>query len=233
MMYNLMVLSFLITLPLSAMVKPSDIPQELKTRKLYAADFKALGIEFTSLLHTSLDRSKIIPHQPLNNIPLRWQILVEVQRAMLKKQIAECYQVPLYLKYINDRIGFGVFADAPIKEFDTICEYTGQLCVEEDDESENLDLNFSMDVGPYNNVDGKNKQLYVDAKKAGNFSRFINHSYLHNVNSISVYSEQDGLWHVMLHANQDIAQDDQLLANYGEGYWKSRGIEPIDLTANS
>lgn len=217
----------LFALPLGAMQQTQD----LKTRKLYAQDFKDLGVEFTSILHTSLDRVKILPSKPLK-LPMNWKILLEAQRSELKKHIVQQYQAPIYIKYINDRVGFGVFADAPIKEFDTICEYTGHLCVEQDVENENVDLNFSIDVGSYYHVDGKNKQLYVDAKKAGNFSRFMNHSYLNNVSSLSVYNEQDGLWHVVMCAEKDINKDDQLLTNYGEGYWKSRGIEPIDLTAN-
>lgn len=223
---------FFMALPIFGMQEPLKISQELKTRKLYATDFKALGIEYVSTLRTYLDRTKIIPQKKISlpRSQKKWEPLLEQQSKEFEQQIVQQYQAPLYLKYINDTVGFGVFAAAPIKEFDTISEYTGYLCVE-DENNQEIDPTFSIDVGNYYSSDSGSR-LYVDGKLAGNFARFINHSYIPNVHSLSVYSKCDGLWHVMMHANQDIPQDAQLLINYGSGYWQSKGIDPVDLTPN-
>lgn len=221
----------LIAFPLLAM-QQSEISQELKTRKLCAADFKALGVEYVSTLRTHLDRTKIIPQKKFSLPPdqKKWEPLLEKQQKEFEDQINQQYQVPLYLKYINDKVGFGVFAGAPIKEFDTISEYTGYLCVE-DEHNKEVDPTFSIDVGNYYASDSA-ARLYVNGKLAGNFARFINHSYIPNVHSLSVYNTLDGLWHVMMHAKEDIPQDAQLLINYGPGYWQAKGVEPVDLTSN-
>lgn len=224
---------FLVVIPLSALQRYSQISPELKTRKLYAAEFKELGVEFLSALQTQLDRTKIIPRKKFFLPPgqEKWGPLLEKHQCELMQEITQQYQAALYIKFINDKVGFGVFADAPIKVGDSISEYTGILCVEDDSTDERKDLDFAIDVGNYY-ASESGTALYVDAGKSGNFSRFINHSFVPNVCSISVYNTNDGLWHVMMHANKDIPKDAQLLTNYGIGYWNSRNIEPIDLHSN-
>lgn len=211
------------------------LSQELKNRKLYAQDFKALGVEYLACLRTNVDKTKIIPlsQYSLKRGKNKCELLREPQQKNLQAQINHQFQTPIYLKYINDIVGFGAFADASIKELDLVGEYTGYLCVEQEFDQE-VDATYSIDVGNfYKDELGTGTQLYVDARKSGNFMRFMNHSYEPNVHSLSVYNPSDGLWHVMMYANRYIPKDSQLLIDYGSGFWKSQGIEPVDLTANS
>lgn len=223
MKYVFLIILF-IALPISAM-QVHQIPEELKKRKLYAQDFQALGIEYITALRTNLDVSKIIARK---RSPF---VCLENQRKEYTQQVVKEYQAPIYLKYINDTVGFGVFADKPIKECDTISEYTGYLCVEDDSNEQVECMDYAIDVGNFYDSQ-RGTALYVNAEKAGNFTRFINHSYLPNVCSLSVYNEIDRLWHVMMLASKDIDQDTQLLTNYGTGYWDVREIVPIDLQSN-
>lgn len=208
----------------------SEISFELKTRKLYAADFKILGIEYLAVVRTHLDKNKIISSKPYPTN--KWKSLLEEQHKDWEHQIDAQSQAPIYLKYINSKIGFGVFADTLIKSFDIVGEYTGLLCVEDDSKNEES-FDYAIDVGNYyTGESGTPLALYIDAEKSGNFTRFINHSYMPNVCSHSIYNKNDGLWHVMMRANKDICQDAQLLINYDVGYWNTRNIQPVDLSAN-
>lgn len=224
---------FFIALPLSGMELIPGLSQELKNRKLYAQDFKALGVEYLASLCTNVDKTKIISLSKfsLKRGKNKCELQREPQQKNLQAQINHQFQAPIYLKYINDTVGFGAFADAPIKELDSVGEYTGYLCVEQEFDQE-VDSTYSIDVGSFY-TDELGSQLYVDAKKSGNFMRFMNHSYEPNVHSLSVYNPVDGVWHVMMYASQYIPKDSQLLINYGSGFWESQGVEPVDLTANS
>ena len=207
----------------------SSIPKELQNRKLYAADFQALGIEYLASVRTFLDKTKIIPPKPY---PAKWKSYLELLHEDWAQRISCQYHAPVYLKYVNPKVGFGVFADSPIKRFEAIGEYTGLLCVEDDSKCEES-FDYAIDAGYYASSTSEDRlTLYIDAAKCGNFTRFINHSYIPNVNAHTVFSNKDGLWHVMYRAIKDIGQDSQLLVNYGTDYWTTRNIEPVDLTAN-
>jgi SET domain-containing protein len=65
----------------------------------------------------------------------------------------------------------------------------------------------------------------VDAKKAGNFSRFVNHSGNPNINVF--YHNTDGIWYAVFIANTFIKKDEQLFVNYGSSYWGD--TKPIAL----
>jgi hypothetical protein len=64
------------------------------------------------------------------------------------------------------------------------------------------------------------KELQVDAEHYGNIARFINDAPESNVAVVMVPSH--GLIHVALVARQDIYAGQQILWNYGEGYWSGR-----------
>lgn len=211
-----------------------QIPLELKSRKLYAADFKALGVTYTDAVQCTLDISRFIGSHDIDpdyayKHPHRVPQIRRLQE-IARSELDNPYRPALYLKYINDTVGFGAFADEPIEEGQLVIEYTGCLVLDEDCEA---DGDFAMEVGRCYRTDKGPILLSVDAKNTGNFSRFINHSYHPNVDSMTLFNPKDGLFHVLLHAKDPIEKNAQLFINYGEGYWFSRTIEPVDLTANS
>lgn len=76
--------------------------------------------------------------------------------------------------------------------------------------------------------------LCVDAELSGNFTRYINHSYDFNVETVIVKRE-DATGKVIdlqlgIFSTKSIAAGHQLLMNYGDNYWKSCGINltPIE-----
>jgi SET domain-containing protein len=60
----------------------------------------------------------------------------------------------------------------------------------------------------------------IDAEEKGNFTRFINHSDEPNLTSRWIVV--DGIYHVILFANQLIPKGTQLTYDYGPNYWSQR-----------
>lgn len=212
------------------MERVADIPHELKNGELYAPDFKTLGVEYLGRLRTQLNTRNIIAPRPYPDNEFK-KTLAQLH-AEWEEHVNSSYHAPVYIKYCNTVVGFGVYATQLIKAYDTVGEYTGDLCVENDSMNDES-LDYAIDVGNFYQSDQGSLMLYVNAKKGGNFTRFINHSYIPNVDAHSVYNKKDGLWHVLYRANQDIQPHSQLLTNYGSDYWDTRNVEPVDLTPDS
>lgn len=129
------------------------------------------------------------------------------------------YEALVSIAFINDDVGYGVFAEQDIKKGQMIGEYTGIV----------KKVNFSNKPQDYDYAWGfpPPTKGIIDAKDAGNFTRFINHSNRPNIDM--AYVPINNRWHLAYVANQDIKKDQQLLANYGRPYWRGRGIRPYDL----
>lgn len=138
--------------------------------------------------------------------------------------ISRSYIGPVYVKYIGEPFGFGVFAKKAIKSGEMIGEYTGVICIL----AKIPDAKFAFDY-PSPQVDGvAHEGLAIDAYNAGNITRFVNHSS----DNANVYVETipyKNRWHQVFCASRDIEQGEQLLIDYGSQYWDALGITPEPL----
>ena len=189
--------------------------------KLYPRDFEKLGVQYTKDLICKVDPFKI-------QYVERNRLMQNLYGELLEQK----YEAPLYLKFINKKIGYGVYADDYISKGDMIGEYAGELIHEQMFSELALENSgYCMDVGNFYHDESFNpavKALVVDAKRCGNFTRFINHSYNPNTRAASIYGK-DGLWHVIVSAVARIARDEQLTIDYGSDYWESRNRVPDSL----
>lgn len=129
------------------------------------------------------------------------------------------YVAPVYIAFVSDEVGYGIFAAQNISRGQLIGEYTG--IVKKVDFSNNIkDYDYAWGFPPPT-------KCIVDSKDAGNFTRFINHS--DNPNVIMIYVRINKCWHLAYVANQDIKKDQQILAHYGNPYWKGRNNKPRSL----
>jgi SET domain-containing protein len=139
-------------------------------------------------------------------------------------QIAQGYVAPLSVRFINDIIGYGIFAESDIDQDQMIGEYTGVV-------QESRDIKDSKYTWSYlssNDEAGKQFNLSVDAAHFGNEMRFINHDY--DPNAAMKYIPQGGFWHVVYIASKPIKKGEQLLINYGQGYWSGKRGAPHKLS---
>lgn len=119
------------------------------------------------------------------------------------------------IRFINERIGHGVFAEELLKTGRYIGEYTGIV-------RENSPTYFA----PLNNYcyeypvpDRNGKHFVIDATQ-GNFTRFINHSYQPNLKPL--YAFVDGFYHLIFLSLCQIQKGKQLSYDYGTRYWAIR-----------
>ncbi|MDD5456824.1 MAG: SET domain-containing protein-lysine N-methyltransferase [Candidatus Margulisbacteria bacterium] len=127
----------------------------------------------------------------------------------------------LYIAKINQDIGFGIFASVKIPGNTCIGEYTGFLKNTKTDMPANAD--YIMKYGKTL----LHAPICIDAYKAGNHTRFINHSYWPNVNVFTLMIK--GEWKNLFITCDDIKPGQQLFINYGFNYWYMRNIKPLPL----
>ncbi len=141
------------------------------------------------------------------------------------------HTAPVYIKWVNKMVEYGVFAEKNIKKGDLICEYTGILC-RETPEIDNAYL-WDYPTVIMEDVPGKKRRkkhkFCIDAGASGNYARFINHTQRIYQNVTTQILPSQGLWHVAYIAQKDIDKGQQLLTHYGIGYWRDRQIVPRPL----
>lgn len=132
-----------------------------------------------------------------------------------RKKIGADYAPNVSICYVNDRVGYGVFAEQKLKANRFVGEYVGIV-------RENIRIYFA----PLNNYcyeypipDAIGRNYVIDGSQ-GNFTRFINHSAKPNLKPH--YAFLDGLYHLILLTIRDIEKGEQLSYEYGPSYWYLR-----------
>lgn len=126
------------------------------------------------------------------------------------------------VKWIDDVIKFGVFADERILPLSYIGEYTGLI---QKRKSRHVhQANYCFRYSAWNL--GKHRYV-IDAEYMGNFTRFINHSDHPNVGLVCAYWR--GLPRLILISLQEISKNAQLTMDYGPMFWKQTQHQKIDL----
>ncbi len=128
----------------------------------------------------------------------------------------------LTIRWIDERIGYGVCTNRDIPAQAYIGEYTGVLRRRRFFGRWQNHYCFSYNIG-----EARHTPYTIDAEKQGNYTRFINHSEEKNLEAASVYC--DGLMHIIFYALVPIPAHTQLCYDYGPDYWKKRR-KPIQLT---
>ena len=140
--------------------------------------------------------------------------------------VKQQYEAPWYMKFISKKVGYGIFAAADIEPGQLIGEYTG-LIYDALTYTKRTPRNSNYAWSIYAPASKKNAILFhVDAKDHCNFTRMINHSYEPNVIAVTMHGP-DGS-RILYVATEKIKKDEQILVNYGTGYWEGR--EPQKLS---
>lgn len=142
---------------------------------------------------------------------------------LYEKFIASAFMPSICIKWIDEKIGYGVFAQEPIIPWQYIGEYAGTLRLRRLLFPDINDYCFMYpELGLFY------KRLTIDGKDQGNFTRFINHSDTPNIESISVFCE--GYYRIIFRSIKHIPIGTELTYDYGDVYWLNRRnkIEPIN-----
>ena len=133
-----------------------------------------------------------------------------------EKEILTGATPPVYLKWIDTTIGYGVFASRSIAAGIYIGEYTGMVRKRRQRKDRTNDYTFEYTIG-----DWARNPYIIDAKTWGNHTRFINHDgAAPNLETLSVFA--GGIMHIIFMAKREIKVDEQLAYDYGDIFWKKR-----------
>jgi uncharacterized protein len=138
--------------------------------------------------------------------------------AFYGKQIKAGHVADVTIKWVNDELGYGLFASEDMSTKEFIGEYTGVV------KRKNLLFqNINDYCFAYPTTGISFTTFTIDSLDQGNEVRFLNHSLNPNCESLTVF--YDGLLHVIIRTIKAIKQGEQLVYDYGDVYWDKK--EPL------
>ncbi|KAK2704670.1 histone-lysine N-methyltransferase EHMT2-like isoform X1 [Artemia franciscana] len=125
-------------------------------------------------------------------------------------------QYPLAV-FQTGKKGWGLKTLRPIQAGTFVCEYLGEILLEDEADLRNDD-SFMFSLGA---IPGK-PEYCIDSKKYGNVARFINHSCQPNLFALRVFIDQRDLSFpkVAFFASKDIQAGEELSMDYGDKFWE-------------
>ncbi len=132
-----------------------------------------------------------------------------------QQEISQDFLPNVSIRWLDEKIGYGVFAEEDFSPGAYMGEYTGIVRKRKGRADRKNDYCFEYTIG-----DWVYNPFIIDAKSQGNFTRFINHSEEANLESISVYAHH--VMHICFIVSKPIKRGMQLSYDYGDTFWKKR-----------
>lgn len=135
--------------------------------------------------------------------------------AYFEKEVEKIFLPPLEVRWIDDKIGYGLFAKERIFKKTFIGEYSGRLRKKRGRADYKNSYCFEYFIGEM-----RATPFTVDAQDEGNYTRFVNHSTKGNCDPKLIY---DGsVMRVILYSNRLIEKGEEIAYDYGSDYWAKR-----------
>lgn len=134
------------------------------------------------------------------------------------------YTAKIYIKWIDDVLGYGAFAAEDIPAGAYIAEYTGWVHPIDAVSKNGYCLTYPTSFM-------HRQTLAIDALTNGNLSRFFNHSEDPSLEPICIVDRR-----LLRHAfitNKALTKDSQLTFDYGADYWEFRDLKANTATKES
>lgn len=134
---------------------------------------------------------------------------------LYKERLASGWTAKLLIKWMDERVGYGLFADEEIPSGAFVGEYTGKVrrLSKKSPDTNAYCFHYPTRFWSWN-------IFAIDALKEGNLFRFANHSDDPNLDPICLVDR--GLLHHAFFAKSTISKGSQLTFNYGKDYWIRR-----------
>jgi hypothetical protein len=121
----------------------------------------------------------------------------------------------LSIRWIDETLGYGIFAERRIEPYTHIGEYTGVVKQWKMFQQNQNPYCFRYPSGAF-----KFRIYMVDAQEEGNETRFVNHSDSPNCEPVTALDR--GLLHIFFRSTRVIEYGEQLCIDYGKDYWQRR-----------
>lgn len=135
-----------------------------------------------------------------------------------EEEISHASVANVSIRWIDNTIGFGLFADADLEENSFIGTYTGK--VKRISKNKEEETTYAVHY-PTSILSFENK--VIDSQDGGNILRFVNHSDIPNL--YAQYAVIHKIIHVIFFTQKKIPKGTQLTINYGSDYWIKRKKE--------
>ncbi len=134
----------------------------------------------------------------------------------------DLYAQRVEARFIDDKVGYGVFAKKRIPKGTVLGMYTGKLKLLAGDSHSKYLFSFHAKAL---------KDVLIDGKNTGNWTGLMNHSPAKSAKTNVDVKEffYNGLPYIIFYAYKPIKKGDQLLYDYGDDYWEPLGIKPESL----
>lgn len=133
----------------------------------------------------------------------------------IENAIEEGVVAPVSIRWVDDRFGYGLFAETPLDEGELIGHYTGVI---------RPVSRFHPELNGYcihyPSRFWNAKYLVLDAEKEGNELRFVNHSDYPNLEVKCLLHK--GMLVFCFFTKFPVVKGEQLTCYYGPDYWRSR-----------
>lgn len=181
-------------------------------------------IEYLSL--PQFESEKIFDHILEKSAKAKREDLIPAEKIWMgiyfDQEIQKGYHPKISIKWVNKKIGFGVFTEERILSCNFAGEYTG--IIRERKLPHIKDNYYCIRYTPW---ETGFRKFVIDAKHRGNFTRFINHSETPNLGLQLIYWR--GLPRLIFISLREIQKNEQLTFNYGTLFWKECTQAPIAL----
>lgn len=122
----------------------------------------------------------------------------------------------IFIKFVSDEIGFGVFTSQTLAAGAFLGEYVGIVLA-------------TQNPGPYSLnfpcLDGGHE---INAADTGNLMRLVNHAQDPNSSFQHVYHES--VIHTVVRTIKSVDAGEQISVDYSPSYWVGRGVTPQELS---
>lgn len=140
--------------------------------------------------------------------------------AFYKKEIESLFIPDVEIRFINDRLGWGVFAARDFAKCEFIAQYSGRVRKSRRSDRTNA---YCFE---YTLANGVKTPYTVDAQDQGGIGRMINHSEYPNLQSS--LATIDFINYIILITNRPVRKGEQFCYDYGPDYWSHRE-KPISI----
>jgi hypothetical protein len=132
-----------------------------------------------------------------------------------RQKLMHGFIAPVSIRWIDEEMGYGLFAEADFAKDTYVGEYAGvvRLILRGKPDLNGYCLHYPSRFFSYD-------YFVIDALRAGNETRFMNHSDAPNVQCISLVDRD--LCHVGFFTTRAIAKGEEITFNYGKDYWRKR-----------
>ncbi|MGM0440164.1 MAG: SET domain-containing protein-lysine N-methyltransferase [Chlamydiota bacterium] len=198
-------------------------PRQSMPRDLCHEEFKRLmGVDYLAKLEfASPIARRIVQHQCRR---VYREGLIDQEMEWLGKlfyhHIQSGFVQDISIRWIDDVLGFGAYAEKDLAAWEYIGEYTGFI-----KRKHFFFSNINAYCFAYPTAYVHWLKYTIDSQQQGNQTRYINHSDYPNSEATAVYCD-DGLFHIIFRAIKDIPRGTQITTDYGFIYWSKRKKSP-------